>query len=90
MAIHSKTFVIITNRLIVNCLKKRYVSTKFEKNRTKPGNPYYLLLFENCTKPGTVLRDHPSKTSAFFRGGGVKNLPNLLMDSSKKLTTVGG
>ena len=24
-----------------------------------------------------VLRDHPFKTSAFFRGGGVKNLPNL-------------
>ena len=28
---------------------------KFEKNRTKPGNQYYLVLFENRTKPGTVL-----------------------------------
>ena len=25
------------------------------KNRTKPGNPYYLVLFANRTKPGTVL-----------------------------------
>ena len=25
------------------------------KNRTKPGNPYYLVLFVNRTKPGTVL-----------------------------------
>ena len=31
-----------------------------------------------------TLRDHPFKTSAFFRGGGVKNWPNLQMDSSKK------
>ena len=35
------------------------------------------------------VRDHPLKMSAFFRGGGVKNLPNLPMDSSKKLPTVG-
>ena len=32
------------------------------------------------------IRDHPFKTSAFFRGGGgVKNLPNLPTDSRKKL-----
>ena len=37
-----------------------------------------------------ALRDHPFRTSAFFRGGGVKNLPNLPTDSSKKLPTVGG
>ena len=37
-----------------------------------------------------LLRDHPFKTSAFFRGGGIKNLPNLPTDSSKKLPTVGG
>ena len=37
-----------------------------------------------------ALRDHPFKTSAFLRGGGVKNLPNLPTDSSKKLPTVGG
>ena len=28
---------------------------KFEKNCTKPGNSYYLVLFENRTKPGIVL-----------------------------------
>ena len=35
------------------------------------------------------VRDHPFKTSAYFRGGGVKNWPNLPTDSSKKLPTVG-
>ena len=68
MAIHSQTFVIIANRLIVNCLKKRYVSTKFKKNRTKPGNPYYLVLFENRTKPGTVLSETVlSRDSLYFK-----------------------
>ena len=38
-------------------LKKLNI-TKYEKNRTKPGNPYYLVLFENRTKLGTV----PSET----------------------------
>ena len=28
---------------------------KFLKNRTKLGNSYYLVLFVNRTKPGTVL-----------------------------------
>ena len=37
-----------------------------------------------------VLRDHPFKTSACSRGGGVKNLPTLLTDSTKNLPTVGG
>ena len=36
------------------------------------------------------LRDHPFKTSAHLRGGGVKNWPNLPTDSSKKLPTEGG
>ena len=36
------------------------------------------------------LRDHPLKTSSFFRGVGVKNLPNLPTDSSKKMPTEGG
>ena len=36
------------------------------------------------------LRDYPFKTSACSRGGGVKNLPNLPTDSTKKLPTVGG
>ena len=38
----------------------------------------------------SYLRDHPFKTSACLRGGGVKNLPNLPTDSTKKLPTVGG
>ena len=38
----------------------------------------------------TEVRDHPFKTSPFFRGGGVKNWPNLPTDSSKKLPMVGG
>ena len=36
------------------------------------------------------IRDHPFKTSACLRGGGVKNWPNLPTDSSKKLPTEGG
>ena len=36
------------------------------------------------------IGDHPFKTSAFFKGGGVKNLPNLPMDSTKKMPSVGG
>ena len=39
---------------------------------------------------GCVVRDHPFKTSACSRGGGVKNLPNLPTDSTEKLPTVGG
>ena len=39
---------------------------------------------------GFLYRDHPFKTSALLRGGGVKYLPNLPMDSTKKLPTVGG
>ena len=35
-------------------------------------------------------RDHPFKTSACLRGGGVKTWPNLPTDSSKKLPTGGG
>ena len=30
------------------------------------------------------IRDHPFKTSAYFRGGGIKNWPNLPMDNNKK------
>ena len=57
MAIHSQTFAIITCRLIVKCWKEWNIPTKFEKNLTKPGNPYYLVLFENRTKPGTILSE---------------------------------
>ena len=31
------------------------------------------------------IGDHPFKTSTFFKGGGVKNSPNLPTDSTKKL-----
>ena len=37
-----------------------------------------------------LIRDHPFKTLAFFRGGGVKNWPNLPTDSTKELPTLGG
>ena len=57
MAKYSQTFEIITNRLIVKCLKGLNIPTKYEKNRTKPGNPYYLVLFENRTEAGTVLSE---------------------------------
>ena len=30
------------------------------------------------------FRDHPFKTLTIFRWGGIKNLPNLPTDSSKK------
>ena len=42
-------------------------------------------------KPGDWIPEGPAfMTSAFFRGGGVKNLPNMPMDSRKKLPTEGG
>ena len=37
-----------------------------------------------------MVWDHPFKTSEFFRVGGVKNLPNLPTDNSKKMPTEGG
>ena len=54
MAIPSKTF--FDNHQMTNheMLKKM---KKIEKNRTKPRNPYYLVLFENRTKPGTTLSE---------------------------------
>ena len=39
---------------------------------------------------GFHLGDHPFKMSACSRGEGVKNLPNLQTDSTKKLPMVGG
>jgi hypothetical protein len=33
--------------------------------------------------------DHPFKTAAIFKGRGVKNLPNLPMDSSKQMPGLG-
>ena len=49
--------------------------------------PYVLLFLPRCSEDIGQDRDHPFKTSAFLRRGGVKNLPNLPMDSSKKLPT---
>ena len=37
-----------------------------------------------------LQRDHPFKTLACLKAGGVKNLPNLPTDSTKNLPTVGG
>ena len=39
---------------------------------------------------GHYTRDLPFETTVCFRGGGVKNLPNLPTDSTIKLPTVGG
>ena len=54
----------------------------------------YVRAFFGFLEPLTfslyVIKDHPFKTSACLRGGGVKNWPNLPTDSSKKLTTEGG
>ena len=48
--------------------------------------------FSNSSCTSVILndRDHPFKTSACSRGGGVKNLPNLPTDSTNKLPMVGG
>ena len=46
------------NHQQTNCemLKKKLnILTKSEETPTKTGNPYYLVLFENHTKPGIVL-----------------------------------
>ena len=40
------------------------------------------IFFHNWT---SEIRDHPFKTSACLRGGGVKDLPNLPTGSTKKL-----
>ena len=50
----------------------------------------FFSLKKNWLGAHFLLRDHPFKTSACSRGEGVKNLPNLPTDSSKKLPTVGG
>ena len=50
------------------------------------------LLWTNCAYISLIkpTRGHPFKTSAFFRGEGVKTWPNLPTDSNKKLSTEGG
>ena len=49
-----------------------------------------MVTIDDCAGNLSLQRDHPFKTSACSRGGGVKNLPNLPTDSAKKLPTVGG
>ena len=41
----------------MKCCKIWNNATKFEKEHTKPGYLYYLVLFENRTKPGTLLSE---------------------------------
>ena len=53
-------------------------------------SPSYFHQIMNIFLMRFCVRDHPFKTSACSRGGGVKNLPNLPTDSTKKLPTVGG
>ena len=49
---------------------------------------FYNLSNEQQFETGTFCqRDHPFMMLAFLMGEGVKNWPNLLMDSSKKLPT---
>ena len=62
---HSQTFAIITNTLIE---KNQIFQQKFEKNRTKPGNPYYLVLFQNRTKPGTALSETVLSGDPLYNG----------------------
>ena len=52
------------------CLKSNFI---FEISRNKTDISF-----------SPILKDNPFRTSAFFRGGGVKNWPNLATDSSKK------
>ena len=70
MAIHSQTFAIIVNR---NVEKKLNIPTKFDKNHTKPGNLYYLVLFENRTKPGTILSETVLSGDSLYTGNRVQS-----------------
>ena len=54
---------------------------------TKKDSKCCMLIVTNFVD--SWLRDHSLKTSACLRGGGVKNLPNLPTDSTKKLPTIG-
>ena len=47
-------------------------------------NPNQFDIFQTFFIKFQWIRDHPFKTSAFFRGEGVKNLPNLPKDSSNR------
>ena len=72
----------------------------FSNNRQCRTESSFSLVFFYNICPGilprlvqtksVLLRDHPFKTLAFSRRGGVKNWSNLPTDSSKKLPAVGG
>ena len=82
---------------IFSCLVGKYntFSQSFCKSQQSKKKLWNHCLKSSCGMNESILchsciRDHPFKTSACLRGGGVKNLPNLLTDSSKKPPTVGG
>ena len=70
-------------------MKRKFTSTlEYQNNSVKIKVLYQSLVYS--LDHLHLQREHPFKTSPFFRGGGVNNLPNLPTDSSKKLPTVGG
>jgi hypothetical protein len=70
--------IILSNQFEKKCLK---ICHSFEI----PPSEYTKKLKRDFSKNGPhSFRDHPLKTSAFFRGEGVKNWPKLPIDSSKK------
>ena len=80
------------------CKKKRLNGTFFSlslsfcikiKCHNKCPNKINICFIKICSKLSSVW-DHPFKTSACSRGGGVKNLPNLPTGSTKKIPTIGG
>ena len=68
--------------LIFRSAKQFYVTNMQEKSKMGKKSETNRQTF--------VIWDHPFKTSACLRGERVKNLPNLLTYSTKKVQTVGG
>ena len=52
-------------------------------------DPFRRAILNTNHQIHPFVRDHPFKTSAICRGGGVQNWSNLPTDSSKKLPTEG-
>ena len=89
MVQHVKFF--FDGRMVDGSVKKRRLEMK-KRQHFVHRIPISRLAFSDssmilCTEG---KRDHPFKMSSFFRGRGVKNLPNLPTDSSKKLPTEEG
>ena len=53
------------------------------KIRTKPGNPYYLVQFENRTKPGTVLSETILSGDSLYIEIRLKYEKNILWSRSR-------